>query len=89
MTYTNFKLETDADGIALLTWDMPGRSMNVFTEDALEELDRIVTEIIADEAVKGVVLTWLCPRSRSASSPAPVAPSACRACATPKRHSRC
>ena len=26
---TNFKLDTDADGIALVTWDMPGRSMNV------------------------------------------------------------
>ena len=26
---TNFKVETDADGIALVTWDMPGRSMNV------------------------------------------------------------
>ena len=27
----NFRFETDADGIALLTWDMPGRSMNVIT----------------------------------------------------------
>ena len=25
----NFKLDIDADGIALITWDMPGRSMNV------------------------------------------------------------
>ncbi len=28
-TYTNFKIETDADGIALVTWDMPEKSMNV------------------------------------------------------------
>ena len=25
MTCVNFKLETDADGIALITWDAPGR----------------------------------------------------------------
>ena len=27
----NFKLDVDADGIALITWDMPDRSMNVIT----------------------------------------------------------
>ena len=27
----NFSFETDADGVALLTFDMPGRSMYVFT----------------------------------------------------------
>ena len=31
MNLTNFRFETDADGIALATWDMPGRSMNVIT----------------------------------------------------------
>ena len=25
----NFKFDVDADGIALVIWDMPGRSMNV------------------------------------------------------------
>ena len=29
MNLKNFRFETDADGIALVTWDMPGRSMNV------------------------------------------------------------
>ena len=29
MTYVNFTLDIDADGIALVTWDAPGRSMNV------------------------------------------------------------
>ena len=32
MAFKNFKIETDADGIALVTWDMPGRSMNVLDE---------------------------------------------------------
>ena len=32
MNYKNFTVDIDADGIALVTWDMPGRSMNVFDE---------------------------------------------------------
>ncbi|WP_157017754.1 3-hydroxyacyl-CoA dehydrogenase NAD-binding domain-containing protein [Mesorhizobium xinjiangense] len=55
--YKNFTVETDADGIALVTWDMPDRSMNVFTEEAMDELERIVDATSADEAVKGVVVT--------------------------------
>ena len=35
----NFRFDVDADGIALLTWDMPGRSMNVITEAVMDELD--------------------------------------------------
>lgn len=57
MSYTNFKVETDADGIALVTWDMPEKSMNVFTQDVMVELDSIVDATVADEAVKGVVFT--------------------------------
>ncbi len=57
MAYKNFRIETDADGIALVTWDMPDRSMNVFTIEALEELNAIVDAAIADAAVKGVVIT--------------------------------
>ena len=36
----NFKFEVDADGIALITWDMPGRSMNVIDMGVMEELSR-------------------------------------------------
>ncbi|ACP23967.1 3-hydroxyacyl-CoA dehydrogenase [Sinorhizobium fredii NGR234] len=57
MSYTNFKIETDADGIALVTWDMPDKSMNVFTEEVMDELDAIVDQTTADAAVKGVVFT--------------------------------
>jgi 3-hydroxyacyl-CoA dehydrogenase/enoyl-CoA hydratase/3-hydroxybutyryl-CoA epimerase len=55
--YVNFTLSTDAGGIALVTWDMPDRSMNVFTEKAIGELEGIVEEVTADHAVKGVVIT--------------------------------
>lgn len=57
MSYTNFTVETDADGIALVTWDMPDKSMNVFTEEVMTELDAIVDAVTADEAVKGAVIT--------------------------------
>ncbi len=57
MSYTNFTVETDADGIALVTWDMPGRSMNLFTQEVMDELDAIVDATVADSAVKGVVIT--------------------------------
>jgi len=57
MTYTNFKLVTDSDGIALLTWDVPDRSMNVITLPGIEELSAIVEQLVADAGVKGVVVT--------------------------------
>ena len=56
-TYTNFTVETDADGIALVTWDMPGKSMNVFTLEVMAEIEEILAATVADEAVKGVVFT--------------------------------
>ena len=55
--YSNFKTDIDADGIVTLTWDMPDRSMNVFTQDVIEELDRIADDMVANDAVKGVVVT--------------------------------
>ena len=57
MAYTNFKVETDADGIALVTWDIPGKSMNVVDETSGTELDAIVKQLNGDAAVKGVVVT--------------------------------
>ena len=57
MAFKNFKLETDADGIALVTWDTPGRSMNVLDETSIGELEAIVKQTSADTAVKGVVIT--------------------------------
>jgi len=57
MTFQNFTFDVDADGIALVTWNMPGRSMNVIDAKVMEELAAIV-ERVADEAgIKGAVLT--------------------------------
>src|SRR5471032_290186 len=53
----NFKFDVDADGIALVTWDMADRSMNVITMDAIAELTGIVEKVIADAAIKSAVIT--------------------------------
>src|SRR5438552_16966302 len=57
MTYVNFRMDTDADGIALVTWDAPGRSMNVIDLKVIEELADIVDKIASDAAIKGAVVT--------------------------------
>jgi 3-hydroxyacyl-CoA dehydrogenase/enoyl-CoA hydratase/3-hydroxybutyryl-CoA epimerase len=54
--FTNFRFEVDADGIALATWDMLDRSMNVITPEVMEELSRLVDTVADDEAVKGCVI---------------------------------
>src|SRR5580692_1308460 len=56
-TYTNFTLDIDGDGIALVTWNAPGRTMNVIDVKVIEELSAIVEELATDGAVKGVVIT--------------------------------
>ena len=53
----SFKLDVDSDGIALVTWDMGDRSMNVITMDVIAELGTIVDKVANDAAVKGVVIT--------------------------------
>src|SRR5271154_281533 len=57
MAFRNFTVETDADGIALVTWDIPGRSMNVLDETTITELEEIVKQTSSDAGVKGVVVT--------------------------------
>ena len=54
---SNFKFEVDGDGIALVTWDIPGRSMNVIDVDVIKELGEIVEKVATDAAIKGAVIT--------------------------------
>ena len=53
----NFKFDVDADGIALITWDMPGKSMNVIDMDVVAELEQHVEKVASDAAIKGAVIT--------------------------------
>jgi 3-hydroxyacyl-CoA dehydrogenase / enoyl-CoA hydratase / 3-hydroxybutyryl-CoA epimerase len=56
MKLTHFRFETDADGIALLTWDMAGRSMNVITREVMDDLQAVIDHVAGTEAIKGCVI---------------------------------
>src|ERR1043166_841937 len=49
-------LETDPDGIALITWNMRDRSMNLIDGDFIKELAALVDKVAADAAIKGAVI---------------------------------
>jgi 3-hydroxyacyl-CoA dehydrogenase/enoyl-CoA hydratase/3-hydroxybutyryl-CoA epimerase len=53
----NFKIDVDADGIALITFDVPNRSMNTLTSGVMKEIPEWVEQVKTDAAIKGVVLT--------------------------------
>ncbi|WP_299691562.1 3-hydroxyacyl-CoA dehydrogenase NAD-binding domain-containing protein [uncultured Tateyamaria sp.] len=54
---TDFTLTKDAEGIATITWDVEGKTMNVMSFEGLEQLNDCIDDALADEAVKGIVIT--------------------------------
>ena len=57
MTILAFRLDVDQDGVATVTWDMPGRSMNVFDLAAMDELGSIVERIATEATITGAIIT--------------------------------
>ncbi|MBW7921259.1 MAG: enoyl-CoA hydratase/isomerase family protein [Rubellimicrobium sp.] len=53
----DFTMKTGADGVAVITWDVADRSMNVMSMAGFAELDALVAQALADDGVKGVVIT--------------------------------
>ena len=56
MNLANFRLEIGEAGVALLTWDMPDRSMNVITAQVMRELGEVIDKVASDSAIKGCVI---------------------------------
>ncbi|UWQ55217.1 3-hydroxyacyl-CoA dehydrogenase NAD-binding domain-containing protein [Leisingera caerulea] len=54
---SDFKYDVDADGVAIITWDAEGKSMNVLTREAFGLVEEYVDRALADDAVKGIVIT--------------------------------
>jgi 3-hydroxyacyl-CoA dehydrogenase/enoyl-CoA hydratase/3-hydroxybutyryl-CoA epimerase len=52
----NFKIEVDGDGVALVTFDVPGRSMNTITQSVMREFPEVIERIKTDDAIKGAVI---------------------------------
>ena len=53
---SDLSYEIDSDGIAVITWDLEDRSMNVLNARSMGEYRDILNKLIPDENVKGVVL---------------------------------
>ncbi|MFT4013169.1 MAG: 3-hydroxyacyl-CoA dehydrogenase NAD-binding domain-containing protein [Paracoccus sp. (in: a-proteobacteria)] len=54
---TDFTMRTGDDGVAIVTWDVPGKSMNVLSLEGAAELGALIDDALADPAVKGIVIT--------------------------------
>ncbi|MDT8328092.1 MAG: enoyl-CoA hydratase-related protein, partial [Roseovarius sp.] len=54
---TDFTMKTDADGVAIITWDTVGKSMNVMNGQGFLDLEALIDQALGDEAVKGVIIT--------------------------------
>ncbi len=54
---TDFTMSTDAKGVATIVWDTQDKSMNVMNEQGFRDLDALIDEALADDAIKGVVIT--------------------------------
>ena len=50
------RYEVDGDGVAILTWDMEGRSANVLNSASSDAFNTAIDRIVADAAVKGAVM---------------------------------
>ena len=57
MSYNNFKLDTDSDGIVTMTIDVPNQTMNVWTPDFINEFDKFIDDYNSNDDMKGLVLT--------------------------------
>jgi 3-hydroxyacyl-CoA dehydrogenase/enoyl-CoA hydratase/3-hydroxybutyryl-CoA epimerase len=55
--YKHFTVAVDADGIALITMDSPGRSMNVLGPEVEAELAAIVEQVVTDVGIRGAIIT--------------------------------
>ena len=54
---TDFLYALDSDGVATITWDVAGRSMNVLSLAGIEALEALIDRALGDGAVRGVIIT--------------------------------
>ena len=54
---TDFTLTKETNGIATIIWDCEGKAMNIMTIDALQALNGLIDTALADDAIKGIIIT--------------------------------
>lgn len=57
MSYETLTVDIDGDGIALVTIDLPGQSMNVWNEALMKDFGAFVDDFVENDAMKGAVIT--------------------------------
>ena len=53
----DFHCSIDADGVATITWDVPGRTMNLMRMEGFTELGNLVDAAMFNDDVRGIVIT--------------------------------
>ncbi|PRY21184.1 3-hydroxyacyl-CoA dehydrogenase/enoyl-CoA hydratase/3-hydroxybutyryl-CoA epimerase [Aliiruegeria haliotis] len=54
---SDFSMKVGDDGVAIITWDTQGKSMNVMSMQGFADLDALIDQVLADDAIKGAVIT--------------------------------
>lgn len=57
MSYEAITVDIDGDGVALVTIDLPGQSMNVWNEALMKDFGAFIDDFVANDAIKGAVIT--------------------------------
>ena len=53
---TDISYKVDSDGVAIVTWDLKNRSMNVLNAQSVNEYRDIVEKLVKDDQVKGIII---------------------------------
>ena len=53
---TDISYKVDSDGVAIITWDLENRSMNVLNAQSVNEYRDIVEKLVKDDQVKGIII---------------------------------
>ena len=53
----DFTMKIDADGVAIITWDVLGKSMNVLSLEGWDNLDMCIDAALSDDDIKGMIIT--------------------------------
>ncbi len=54
---TDFTMNVGDNGVAIITWDVAEKSMNVLRQEAFGELDALIDEVLSNDDIKGAVIT--------------------------------
>jgi len=56
LSMRNVRYHVEDDGIAIITWDLPGRATNILTPDSMDEFRIAIENVVEDRGVTGAIL---------------------------------